>query len=500
MIDMVVHRHALQGPPRAADRLSDAGRRSGVNPPPRGGGAEGGEESPQGLHPSAGGVDGRLRALGRPRGPGASSTGSARRSRPPTSSGSSASPPCSTASADPQRRACRRCSTSPAPTARARPAPSCAPRSKPPGYRVHVFTSPHLVRFNERIRLAGKLIEDDALAPLARRGARRRRRASSASFFEVDHRRRLPRLRPHPGRRLHPRGRPRRPARRDQRHRPRRWSAASPASASTTRPFSATRSSEIAAEKAGIAKRGVPLVTQPIRPTSPAASARSPTQAGALWLAARRQLGRDRLDAGQLHYRDAQGELDLPLPRLPGDHQALNAALAIAMLRHQSLLAVPTSALARGDGLGATGRRGSSASTTARSSTCSPPAANSGSTAATTPAPRALVADFAANDVARRPAAHPALRQPQVKDAAATLAPFKGIAARHPDPPDPRPRQPRPGRARRDGARAWASRPSPHPDLERRARRDHRARRACSSFGSLYLAGVALDANGSLPD
>jgi len=31
------------------------------------------------------------------------------------------------------------------------------------GLSVHVYTSPHLVRFNERIRLAGKLIEDDAL-------------------------------------------------------------------------------------------------------------------------------------------------------------------------------------------------------------------------------------------------------------------------------------------------------------------------------------------------
>lgn len=31
------------------------------------------------------------------------------------------------------------------------------------GLRVHVFTSPHLVRFNERIRLAGRLVEDEAL-------------------------------------------------------------------------------------------------------------------------------------------------------------------------------------------------------------------------------------------------------------------------------------------------------------------------------------------------
>ncbi|MBH89662.1 MAG: bifunctional folylpolyglutamate synthase/dihydrofolate synthase [Magnetovibrio sp.] len=32
------------------------------------------------------------------------------------------------------------------------------------GHRVHVYTSPHLVHFNERIRLAGKLIDDEALA------------------------------------------------------------------------------------------------------------------------------------------------------------------------------------------------------------------------------------------------------------------------------------------------------------------------------------------------
>src|SRR5499426_865304 len=31
------------------------------------------------------------------------------------------------------------------------------------GYRVHVYTSPHLVRFNERIRVAGQLIADDEL-------------------------------------------------------------------------------------------------------------------------------------------------------------------------------------------------------------------------------------------------------------------------------------------------------------------------------------------------
>src|SRR4051812_24110438 len=38
--------------------------------------------------------------------------------------------------------------------------------SEAAGYRVHAYTSPHLVRFNERIRIAGKLIEDDLLAEL----------------------------------------------------------------------------------------------------------------------------------------------------------------------------------------------------------------------------------------------------------------------------------------------------------------------------------------------
>ena len=34
------------------------------------------------------------------------------------------------------------------------------------GYKVHAFTSPHLVRFNERIRVSGRLIDDDELAAL----------------------------------------------------------------------------------------------------------------------------------------------------------------------------------------------------------------------------------------------------------------------------------------------------------------------------------------------
>jgi dihydrofolate synthase/folylpolyglutamate synthase len=37
------------------------------------------------------------------------------------------------------------------------------------GQRVHVYTSPHLVRFNERIRIAGTLVPDDRLIPAMER-------------------------------------------------------------------------------------------------------------------------------------------------------------------------------------------------------------------------------------------------------------------------------------------------------------------------------------------
>jgi dihydrofolate synthase/folylpolyglutamate synthase len=52
------------------------------------------------------------------------------------------------------------------------------------GKRVHVYTSPHLVRFNERIRLAGALVDDERLADaLARCEAVNAGR--SISVFEI---------------------------------------------------------------------------------------------------------------------------------------------------------------------------------------------------------------------------------------------------------------------------------------------------------------------------
>jgi dihydrofolate synthase/folylpolyglutamate synthase len=52
------------------------------------------------------------------------------------------------------------------------------------GYRVHVYTSPHLVRFNERIRLAGKLIEEQALIELLEE-CEQANRGEKITFFEI---------------------------------------------------------------------------------------------------------------------------------------------------------------------------------------------------------------------------------------------------------------------------------------------------------------------------
>ena len=47
-------------------------------------------------------------------------------------------------------------------------------------------------------------------------------------------------------------------------------------------------------------------------------------------------------------YRDHLGKLSLPLPALAGTHQADNAALAVAMLRHQSRVEVSSEAMSAG--------------------------------------------------------------------------------------------------------------------------------------------------------
>ena len=58
------------------------------------------------------------------------------------------------------------------------------------GYRVHVYTSPHLVRFNERIRVAGELIGDDMLEDVLTEAEQANRRAADHLLRDHDGRRR----------------------------------------------------------------------------------------------------------------------------------------------------------------------------------------------------------------------------------------------------------------------------------------------------------------------
>ena len=223
------------------------------------------------------------------------------------------------------------------------------------GKRVHVATSPHLVRYNERIRIAGDLIEDFALAALLEE-VLDTGEDLNPSFFEVtiaasflafaripadacvievglggrfdatnvlgpnvlaacgiaalglDHERFL--LAPEDGVPSDPMAR-------------------------------------IAFEKAGIAKPGVPLVTFDHAQQAALEVERAALARRAL-LSARGKHWHSSTTSSGLHYSDRDGELALPLPALPGAHQAMNAALAIAMLRHQDRVAVSRDAMAEG--------------------------------------------------------------------------------------------------------------------------------------------------------
>jgi len=210
------------------------------------------------------------------------------------------------------------------------------------GHRVHAFTSPHLVRFNERIRIAGKLIDDESLSALLGEVVD----AGSGiepSFFEVATAAALLAFARTPadacilevglGGRLDATNVIERPL-----------VTGIANLALDHQQFLGSGLAGIAGEKAAIAKRGVPLVTQLYPAAIAGRIGEVASAAGALWLprggkwnAVVRQM--------HLHYRDEQGELDLPVPRLPGRHQAMNASLAIAMLRHQDWLRVPATAL-----------------------------------------------------------------------------------------------------------------------------------------------------------
>lgn len=210
------------------------------------------------------------------------------------------------------------------------------------GHKVHVFTSPHLVRFNERIRVAGKLVDDETLSGLLSEVLNASDRIEP-SFFEVATAAAMLAFARTPadacilevglGGRLDATNVIERPL-----------ITGIANLALDHQQFLGHGLTDIAAEKAAIAKLGVPLVTQLYPPEVGSRVAEVARTNGAPLLA-RGGIWDAIVQQGRLHYRDEKGDLHLPLPRLPGRHQGMNAALAVAMLRHQQMLKVTSSAL-----------------------------------------------------------------------------------------------------------------------------------------------------------
>ncbi|MEH6789512.1 bifunctional folylpolyglutamate synthase/dihydrofolate synthase [Parasphingorhabdus sp.] len=218
------------------------------------------------------------------------------------------------------------------------------------GLKTHVYTSPHLVRFNERIRLAGKLIEDDYLAGLLAR-VLDSCTDINPSFFEATTAVALLAFAETPadacilevglGGRLDATNVVSRPAATGIAELGIDHEAFLLSPEEGTPPDPMVR---IAWEKAGIAKKNTPLLTQKYAADMLHIIADHAADIGAQhfprgeeWDAA--------VYEGQLHYKDAKGKLNLPLPALVGAHQADNAALAIAMLRHQDAVRISDAAL-----------------------------------------------------------------------------------------------------------------------------------------------------------
>lgn len=220
------------------------------------------------------------------------------------------------------------------------------------GFTAHVYTSPHLVRFNERIRVAGKLIDDDDLADLlAEVLAAAEQTDIGPSFFEATTAAAFlafSRINADAaiievglGGRLDATNIIPNPivtgiAQLGLDH---EAFLLDPSNGPDYPPLE-----RIGFEKAGIAKAGAPLVVMDYT-ASVAHRVAEVAEAAGTHVVARKQDWDCALYDGKLGYRDDFGRLSLPLPRLIGPHQAENAGLAVAMLRHQQVLNIPESAL-----------------------------------------------------------------------------------------------------------------------------------------------------------
>ncbi|MBV9783425.1 MAG: bifunctional folylpolyglutamate synthase/dihydrofolate synthase [Acidisphaera sp.] len=212
------------------------------------------------------------------------------------------------------------------------------------GMAVHVYSSPHLVRFNERIRLAGELVSD-AVLESALEQAERVNAGAPITVFEMITAVAFVLFARVPAQLcvlevgLGGRG--------DATNVIARPAACAITSISLDhREMLGDTLAAIAAEKAGIIKPGIPVATGAQPPEAFAVIAKRAAELGAPLLAR----GRDwevTAHAGEYRYVDPQGSLDLPPPSLPGPHQLDNAGIAIAALR-AGATAVTDDAIAAG--------------------------------------------------------------------------------------------------------------------------------------------------------
>ncbi len=202
------------------------------------------------------------------------------------------------------------------------------------GLRAHAYTSPHLARFHERIRLAGELIAEPALSAVldecyAANGG------ENITYFEITTCAALLAFsRVHAdytllevglGGRLDATNVIEKPA----------VTVITPISIDHQQ-FLGDTLAEIAAEKAGIIKRGIPCVVGPQPDEAMEVIERTAARLSAP-LFAHGQNWHVNQENDRLVFQDETGLCDLPMPNLIGAHQVQNAGTALAVLRYLQL-------------------------------------------------------------------------------------------------------------------------------------------------------------------
>ncbi len=213
------------------------------------------------------------------------------------------------------------------------------------GKRVHVYTSPHLVRFHERIRLSGKLIDEDELQALLEE-CEVANGGDPITFFEITtaaaflafSRRKADALilEVGLGGRLDATNVIERPA----------VTIITPIDLDHQQ-YLGDDIKAIAGEKAGIMKPQVPCILGPQTD-----EARELLEGLAMRIDVPLAIWGQDFMAHEEHrrmvFQDENGLIDLPMPRLPGAHQIVNAALAIAALRKAIGLSIEDRAIEDG--------------------------------------------------------------------------------------------------------------------------------------------------------